>query len=69
MVQIVATDDLARQLEKAEGIIDARGNRLGNLTRSPTDEDIRVANDRRAANRPGMTIEQLVNRLNAIKSE
>ena len=72
MVQIVATDELARQLEKTEGIVelvDARGKRLGTLTRPPSNEDIRIANERRAANKPGMTTDELVKRLRTSESE
>ena len=64
MVQIVATDELAKQLENMEGIvelIDANGNWLSVLTRPPSDEDVRIANERRAAYKPGMTTEELVN--------
>ena len=72
MVKIVATDELARQLEKTEGIVelvDANGKRLGTLTRPPSVDDIRIANQRRAANKTGMTTDELVNRLNAPKPE
>jgi len=71
MVQIVAPDDLARQLEGTEGtveLVDANGNRLGTLTRPPSAEDVRIASERRAADRSGMTTEELVNRLNAAES-
>ncbi len=66
MVQIIATDDLVRQLESTEGIVelvDANGRRLGTLTRPPSDDDIRIAAERRAANRPGMTTDELVKRI------
>ena len=54
MVQIVASDEFVRQLEKTEGIVelvDAQGKRLGTLTRPPSAEDIRVAEEGRAVNR------------------
>lgn len=69
MVQIIATDDLVRQLESTEGIvelIDADGRRLGTLTRPPSDDDIRIAVERRAANQPGMTTDELVKRIKSI---
>ena len=72
MVQIVATDELARQLEKIEGIVelvDANGKRLGTLTRPPSADDVRIANERRAEDKPGMTTDELVKRLNATESE
>ena len=72
MVQIVASDELIRQLEKTEGIVelvDANGKRLGTLTRPPSAEDIRVANERRAADKPGLTTDQLVERIQASGSE
>jgi hypothetical protein len=68
MVQIVASDELARQLEESEGIVelvDAHGKRLGTLTRPPSAEDIRLANERRAANKPGLTTDELVERIQA----
>ena len=72
MVQIVASDEFVRQLEKTEGIVelvDAQGKRLGTLTRPPSAEDIRVAEERRAANKPGLTTEQLVERIQASGAE
>ena len=72
MVQIVASEEFARQLEKTEGIVelvDANGNRLGTLTRPPSAEDIRVANERRAADKPGLATDQLVERIQASGSE
>jgi hypothetical protein len=72
MVQIVASDELARQLEETEGIVelvDAQGKRLGTLTRPPSAEDIRLANERRAANKPGLTTDELVERIEASKPE
>ena len=72
MVQIIATDELAKQLQNMEGIVelvDANGNRLGMLTRPPSDEDVRIANERRAANRAGMTTDELVQRLKATETE
>ena len=72
MVQIVASDELVRQLEKTEGIVelvDANGKRLGTLTRPPSAEDIRIANERRAADRPGLTTDRLVQRIQASGSE
>ena len=72
MVQIVASDELVRQLEKTEGIVelvDANGKRLGTLTRPPSAEDIRVANERRVADKPGLTTDQLVERIQASASE
>ena len=72
MVQIIATDELARQLEKTEGIVelvDANGKRLGTLTRPPSAEDIRIANERRAANKPGMTTGELVKRFHETETE
>ncbi len=72
MVQIVASEEFARQLEKTEGIVelvDTNGNRLGTLTRPPSAEDIRVANERRAADKPGLTTDQLVERIQASGSE
>lgn len=68
MVQIVASDEFTRQLESTEGIvelIDTNGRRLGMITRPPSNEDIRIAIQRRTANNPGITTELLVNRLNA----
>jgi len=72
MVQIVASDEFVRQLEKTEGIVelvDAKGKRLGTLTRPPSAEDIRVAEERRAANKPGLTTDQLVERIQASGAE
>jgi hypothetical protein len=72
MVQIVATKEFARQLANMEGVvelIDENGNRLGVLTRPPSDEDIRIAKERRDANTPGMTTVELVQRLNAIETK
>ena len=72
MVQIVASDELVRQLEKTEGIVelvDANGKRLGTLTRPPSAEDIRIANERRTADKPGLTTDQLVERIQASRSE
>jgi hypothetical protein len=72
MVQIIASDELVRQLERTEGIVelvDANGRRLGTLTRPPSTEDVRIASKRRAANQPGMTTEELVKRLDAIGLE
>ncbi len=72
MMQIVTTDDLARQLENVEGIVelvDTKGKRLGRLTRPPSDEDVRIAIDRRSANKPGMTTDDLVRRLNQREAE
>ena len=72
MVQIVATDELAKQLEEAEGVVelvDSSGRRLGMLTRPPNDEDIRIARERLVANRPGMTTDELVKRIIAVKPE
>ena len=79
MVQIVATDDLAKQIEKAEGVVelvDSNGTRLGTLTRPPTKEDVRIAKEdvriakeRLAANRPGLTTDDLVKRISSIKPE
>jgi hypothetical protein len=72
MVQIVASDELVRQLEKTEGLVelvDANGKRLGTLTRPPSAEDIRVANERRAADKPGLTTDQLVERIEASEPE
>ena len=66
MVQIVASDELVRQLEKTEGLVelvDANGKRLGTLTRPPSAEDIRIASERRAANKSGMTTDELVERI------
>ena len=71
MVQIVASDELARQLEETEGIVevvDASGKRLGTLTRPPSADDIRIANGRRARNSPGMSTDELVRRLSARES-
>jgi hypothetical protein len=72
MVQIVASDELVRQLETTEGIVelvDANGKRLGTLTRPPSAEDIRVAKERRAADKPGLTTDQLVERIQSSGSE
>jgi len=72
MVRIVASDELVRQLEMTEGIVelvDAKGNRLGTLTRPPSAEDIRVAKERRTADKPGLTTDQLVERIQASGSE
>ncbi len=72
MVQIVATSDLAKQLANVEGVVelvDENGNRLGVLTRPPSSEDVRIAKERRATNNPGMTTEELIQRLNAAETE
>ena len=72
MVQIVASDEFVRQLEKTEGIVelvDAQGKRLGTLTRPPSAEDIHLAEERRAANKPGLTTDQLVKRIQAPGAE
>ena len=72
MLQIVASDEFVRQLEKTEGIVelvDAKGKCLGKLTRPPSAEDIRVAEERRAANKPGLTTDQLVERIRASGAE
>ena len=72
MVQIVATNEFAKQLANMEGVVelvDENGNRLGVLTRPPSDEDVRIAKERRAANKPAMTTAELVKRLNAIETE
>jgi|GEM_PF-5109090 len=69
MVRAVASGEFTRQLETAEGIVelvDTSGRRLATTTRSPTNEEIRIANHRRATKNQGMTTERLVNRLNSV---
>ena len=58
MVQVVASDDLVRQLEKLEGrveLVDAQGKCVGIVTRPPTAEDIRIAKERLSGNAPRHT--------------
>ena len=63
MVQIVVTDQLLRDLENAEGVVefvDANGKRLGTLVRPPSEEDIRIARDRLASNAKRHTTEEII---------
>ena len=49
MVKIVAKDELLRELENLNEVIefvDANGKRLGTLVRPPSDEDLRIAKER-----------------------
>ncbi len=72
MVQLVTTNEFAKQLASMEGVVelvDENGNRLGVLTRPPSDADVRIAKERRAANQPGVTTADLVQRLSAIVTE
>jgi len=69
MVQIVATDELVRLLESAEGIvelIDANGRRLGTLTRPPTEEDVRLAKQRAAGDGPWHTTKEVIAHLKSL---
>jgi hypothetical protein len=72
MDQIVTTNEFAKQLANMEGMIelvDEKGNRLGVLTRPPSDEDVRIAKERRTANKPGMTTAELLQRLKSVETE
>lgn len=72
MVQIIATDQLLRELENAEGnveFVDANGKRLGTLVRPPSDDDIRIAKERLASNEPRYTTEQVLEHLRKLEGD
>ena len=49
MIKIIAKDELLRELQRTDEVIefvDADGKRLGTLVRPPSDEDIRIAQER-----------------------
>jgi hypothetical protein len=69
MVQIVATPDQAKILaESSESIeiIDANGKHLGVVERSFTEEDIRIALERKNSTTPRRTTQQVLDRLKSL---
>ena len=70
MVKIVATEELLRALENADGIIefvDPTGNRLGTLVRPPSAEDIRQAKQRLAGDAHRYTTDEVVAHLRSLE--
>ena len=71
MVQIVASEQLLRELEKSEGqveLIDAKGNRIGTITRPPSTEDIRIAKERLAVGRVWHTAAEAIKQLESLEA-
>jgi hypothetical protein len=69
MVKIVAKDELLRELERTDEVIefvDANGKRLGTLVRPPSDEDIRIAKERLAGAGKRHTTEEVVAHLRSL---
>ena len=69
MVRIVAKDELLRELERTDEVIefvDANGKRLGTLVRPPSDEDIRIAKERLAGDGKRHTTEEVVAHLRSL---
>ena len=69
MVKIVAKDELLRELENENAVIefvDANGKRLGTLVRPPSDEDIRIAKERLAGDGKRFTTEEVVEHLRSL---
>ena len=70
MVQIVATDELLRELENAQGaveFVDANGKRLGTLVRPPSDEDMRIARERLAGSAVRHSTEEVISHLRSLE--
>ncbi len=69
MVKIVARDELLRELENENAVIefvDANGKRLGTLVRPPSDEDVRIAKERLAGDGKRYTTEEVVEHLRSL---
>ncbi len=70
MVQIVADEQLLRELEKVEGIIelvDASGNCVGIITRPPSADDVRIVKERLQSNGPRYTTKQVLSHLKSLE--
>ncbi len=70
MIKIVAKDELLRELENTDEVIefvDANGKRLGTLVRPPSDEDVRIAKERLAGDAKRYTTEQVVDHLRSLE--
>ncbi len=72
MVQIIASGQLLRELEKGEVVIefvDANGKRLGTLVRPPGEEDIQIAKARLAVNGKRFTTDEVVAHLRSLEQQ
>jgi hypothetical protein len=70
MVKIVAKDELLRELESTDEVIefvDANGKRLGTLVRPPSDEDVRIAKERLTGDGKRYTTEEVVEHLRSLE--
>jgi|GEM_PF-6455281 len=69
MAKIVAKDELLRELERTDEVIeivDANGKRLGTLVRPPGDEDSRIAKARLAGDGKRHTTDEVVAHLRSL---
>lgn len=71
MLHITVDDEQARIISGALGngveILNRHGQRLGYVTHGVTEEDIAIAKQRRAENKPGYTIEQVMEHLESLE--
>ena len=70
MVQIVANEQLLRDLENVEGVVelvDANGKCVGIITRPPSAEDIRIAKERLSGDGPRYTTKQVLAHLKSLE--
>ena len=70
MNQIVACEQLLRELENVEGqaeFVDANGSRIGTITRSPSLEDIRIAKERLASGKIWRNAADAIKRLELLE--
>lgn len=71
MPQITVDDEQARIISGALGgkveVLNRNGERLGYVTHGVTEEDIEIAKQRRAANKGGYTIHQVMEHLKTLE--
>lgn len=70
MIKIIAKDELLRELQRTDEVIefvDANGKRLGTLVRPPSDEDIRIAKERLAGAGKRYTTAEVIDHLRSLE--
>lgn len=70
MIKIIAKDELLRELQRTDEVIefvDANGKRLGTLVRPPSDEDIRIAKERLAGDGKRYTTAEVIDHLRSLE--